>query len=86
MSDKTAKQITYLLERLQRAEGELWATQLAVRALILQHDDVPGATWAMPFNVSQPVLLYNKTAFRNAGLDPAGAIPRAPWRVWPGWM
>ncbi len=31
---------------------------------------VAGATWAMPFNVSQPVLLFNKTAFRNAGLDP----------------
>lgn len=31
---------------------------------------VAGATWAMPFNVSQPVMLYNKTAFRNAGLDP----------------
>ena len=31
---------------------------------------VSGALWATPFNVSQPVLLYNKTAFRNAGLDP----------------
>ncbi len=31
---------------------------------------VGGATWALPFNVSQPVMLYNKTAFRTAGLDP----------------
>ena len=31
---------------------------------------VSGALWATPFNVSQPVLLYNKTAFRNAGFDP----------------
>jgi sn-glycerol 3-phosphate transport system substrate-binding protein len=29
-----------------------------------------GVTWAMPFNVSCPVLFYNKTMFANAGLDP----------------
>ena len=26
--------------------------------------------WAMPFNVSNPVLYYNKKIFRDAGLDP----------------
>ena len=26
--------------------------------------------WAMPFNVSNPVLYYNKKVFRDAGLDP----------------
>jgi sn-glycerol 3-phosphate transport system substrate-binding protein len=26
--------------------------------------------WPMPFNVSNPVLYYNKAAFRNVGLDP----------------
>ncbi len=26
--------------------------------------------WAMPFNVSNPVLYYNKKVFREAGLDP----------------
>jgi sn-glycerol 3-phosphate transport system substrate-binding protein len=31
---------------------------------------VDGALQAMPFNVSNPILYYNKTAFTNAGLDP----------------
>jgi sn-glycerol 3-phosphate transport system substrate-binding protein len=29
-----------------------------------------GVQWSMPFNVSDPVLYYNKAAFRQAGLDP----------------
>lgn len=29
-----------------------------------------GVQWAMPFNVSSPVLYYNKRVFENAGLDP----------------
>lgn len=29
-----------------------------------------GVQWAMPFNVSTPVLYYNKALFRAAGLDP----------------
>jgi sn-glycerol 3-phosphate transport system substrate-binding protein len=31
---------------------------------------VAGRLWAMPFNVSAPLLFYNKTAFQRAGLDP----------------
>ena len=31
---------------------------------------VDGALQAMPFNVSNPILYYNKEAFRKAGLDP----------------
>jgi sn-glycerol 3-phosphate transport system substrate-binding protein len=29
-----------------------------------------GVQWSMPFNVSNPVLYYNKKLFRDAGLDP----------------
>jgi sn-glycerol 3-phosphate transport system substrate-binding protein len=29
-----------------------------------------GVQWSMPFNVSNPVLYYNKKVFRDAGLDP----------------
>ncbi len=29
-----------------------------------------GVQWAMPFNVSNPVLYYNRSIFREAGLDP----------------
>jgi sn-glycerol 3-phosphate transport system substrate-binding protein len=31
---------------------------------------VGGRLWAVPFNVSTPVLYFNKTAFTRAGLDP----------------
>jgi sn-glycerol 3-phosphate transport system substrate-binding protein len=31
---------------------------------------VEDATWALPFNVSNPVFIYNKNAFTTAGLDP----------------
>jgi sn-glycerol 3-phosphate transport system substrate-binding protein len=30
-----------------------------------------GVQWAMPFNISNPVLFYNKRVFQAAGLDPA---------------
>jgi sn-glycerol 3-phosphate transport system substrate-binding protein len=29
-----------------------------------------GVQWSMPFNISNPVLYYNKKVFRDAGLDP----------------
>ncbi len=29
-----------------------------------------GVQWSMPFNVSNPVLYYNRAMFRDAGLDP----------------
>ncbi len=31
---------------------------------------VEGVQWSLPFNVSDPVLLYNKKLFAKAGLDP----------------
>ncbi|HET9733262.1 MAG TPA: ABC transporter substrate-binding protein [Acidimicrobiales bacterium] len=31
---------------------------------------VAGVQWAMPFSVSNPVLIYNKASFTKAGLDP----------------
>ncbi len=51
MAEKTDKQIAYLLGRLQRTEGELWATQLAARALILQQDDVAAAIDAVNYQI-----------------------------------
>src|SRR4029079_5034348 len=32
--------------------------------------ETTGVQWSMPFNVSNPVLFYNKSAFERAGLDP----------------
>jgi sn-glycerol 3-phosphate transport system substrate-binding protein len=37
---------------------------------VLSYYTVDGTLWPMPFNVSNPVLLYNKLAFETAGLDP----------------
>jgi sn-glycerol 3-phosphate transport system substrate-binding protein len=37
---------------------------------VIQYYSVKGRLWPMPFNVSNPVLYYNKKAFRSAGLDP----------------
>jgi sn-glycerol 3-phosphate transport system substrate-binding protein len=36
----------------------------------LKYYEVEGTQWALPFNVSNPVLLYNRKAFVTAGLDP----------------
>jgi sn-glycerol 3-phosphate transport system substrate-binding protein len=37
---------------------------------VLSYYTVKGVTYAMPYNVSGPVLYYNKKAFTAAGLDP----------------
>ena len=37
---------------------------------VVDYYSVKGKLWPMPFNVSNPVLYYNKKAFQTAGLDP----------------
>ncbi|MDQ1521047.1 MAG: sn-glycerol 3-phosphate transport system substrate-binding protein [Actinomycetota bacterium] len=37
---------------------------------VLSYYTVGGALWPMPFNVSNPVLYYDKALFTKAGLDP----------------
>jgi sn-glycerol 3-phosphate transport system substrate-binding protein len=37
---------------------------------VVDYYSVKGKLWPMPFNVSNPVLYYNKKAFQAAGLDP----------------
>ena len=37
---------------------------------VLDYYTVQGTQYGMPFNVSNPVLYYNKQAFQKAGLDP----------------
>jgi sn-glycerol 3-phosphate transport system substrate-binding protein len=37
---------------------------------VVDYYSVKGQLWPMPFNVSNPVLYYNKKAFQTAGLDP----------------
>ena len=44
---------------------------------VVQYYSVGGVLYPVPFNVSNPVLYYNKVAFRKAGLDPAKPEPRS---------
>jgi sn-glycerol 3-phosphate transport system substrate-binding protein len=37
---------------------------------VVDYYSVKGSLWPMPFNVSNPVLYYNKKAFQSSGLDP----------------
>ena len=37
---------------------------------VVDYYSVKGTLWPVPFNVSNPVLYYNKRAFQSAGLDP----------------
>jgi sn-glycerol 3-phosphate transport system substrate-binding protein len=37
---------------------------------VADYYSVKGKLWPMPFNVSNPILYYNKKAFQSAGLDP----------------
>jgi sn-glycerol 3-phosphate transport system substrate-binding protein len=37
---------------------------------VVDYYSVKGQLWPMPFNVSNPVLYYNRKAFQAAGLDP----------------
>lgn len=38
---------------------------------MLSYYQLDGVQWDLPFGVATPVLVYNKAAFRKAGLDPA---------------
>ena len=40
---------------------------------ILNYYKVDGELYSMPFNSSTPVMIYNKDAFKEAGLDPEKA-------------
>lgn len=41
-----------------------------LRQAALEAYDVAGVQWSMPYNVSNPVLYYNRAMFEAAGLDP----------------
>ena len=50
--------------------GERIETKSFVPAVAGYFSDRAGQLLALPFNVSTPILFYNKDAFRKAGLDP----------------
>ncbi len=49
---------------------------------ILAYYEINDQLYSMPFNVSTPILYYNKNMFREAGLDPG--TPRLPSMMWLG--
>lgn len=53
------------------AAGQDWTDQ--IRPFALEASKYLGESYVIPFNVSTPVMYYNKDAFRAAGLDPEAA-------------
>ncbi|MBI2306704.1 MAG: extracellular solute-binding protein [Rhodocyclales bacterium] len=62
-------------EAKEKFDGKQFAPELRVRVA-----DAKGNLIALPLAMSTPVLYYNKTAFRKAGLDP-NKPPKTWWEV-----
>jgi len=61
------------LWRLMVDAGQRFDHGRFVPAIATYYGDAQGRLLALPFNVSTPVMLYNRDAFRRAGLDPKQA-------------
>ena len=61
--------------------GQSIETKSFVPAVASYFDDGAGRLLALPFNISTPILFYNKDAFRKAGLDPEN--PPKTWYEMP---
>lgn len=64
-----------MAEAREKFDGKQFAPELRVRVA-----DAKGNLVALPLAMSTPVLYYNKTAFRKAGLDP-NVPPKTWWEV-----
>jgi sn-glycerol 3-phosphate transport system substrate-binding protein len=65
-----AKSAVRPVAQLLAEHGERIETKSFVPAVASYFSDGAGRLLALPFNVSTPILFYNKDAFRKAGLDP----------------
>ncbi len=72
-----AKGAIYPVFELMRDQSEPFAPEAYLPAVTGYYSDVAGNMLSFPFNVSTPILYYNKTLFRAAGLD-----PEAPPQTW----
>jgi sn-glycerol 3-phosphate transport system substrate-binding protein len=63
---------------LMRDEDEAFSPAAYLPAITGYYADVAGNLLSFPFNVSTPILYYNKDLFRAAGLD-----PERPPKTWP---
>jgi sn-glycerol 3-phosphate transport system substrate-binding protein len=73
-----AKGAIYPVHKLMADMGEPFDQDAYLQAVIGYYTTPDGKMLSMPFNSSTPVLYYNKTAFKKAGLD-----PNKPPKTWP---
>ncbi|QOZ80794.1 sn-glycerol-3-phosphate ABC transporter substrate-binding protein UgpB [Bradyrhizobium sp. CCBAU 53351] len=73
-----AKGAIYPVFTLMRDQGEPFSLADYLPAVSGYYTDAAGNLLSFPFNSSTPILYYNKTMFRDAGLD-----PEAPPKTWP---
>jgi sn-glycerol 3-phosphate transport system substrate-binding protein len=72
-----AKSAVRLVARVLAENGERIETKSFLPAVAGYFSDGAGQLLALPFNISTPILFYNKDAFRKAKLD-----PEKPPRTW----
>ena len=65
-----AKGAVYPVFELMRDQGEAFDPAAYIPAVTGYYTDMSGNMLSFPFNVSTPILYYNKDQFRMAGLDP----------------
>ena len=65
-----ARGAIYPVFELMRDEKEAFSPAAYLPAVTGYYADVAGNMLSFPFNASTPILYYNKTLFRAAGLDP----------------
>ncbi|OJU25897.1 MAG: sn-glycerol-3-phosphate ABC transporter substrate-binding protein [Nitrobacter sp. 62-13] len=68
----------YPVFELMRDEKEAFSPTDYLPAITGYYADIAGNLLSFPFNVSTPILYYNKDLFRAAGLD-----PEKPPKTWP---
>jgi sn-glycerol 3-phosphate transport system substrate-binding protein len=73
-----ARGAIYPVFELMRDEQEPFTPGAYLPAVTGYYADVSGNLLSFPFNSSTPILYYNKSMFRDAGLD-----PEAPPKTWP---
>jgi sn-glycerol 3-phosphate transport system substrate-binding protein len=73
-----AKGAIYPVFSLMRDQGEPFSLGDYLPAVSGYYTDAAGNLLSFPFNSSTPILYYNKTMFRDAGLD-----PEVPPKTWP---
>jgi sn-glycerol 3-phosphate transport system substrate-binding protein len=73
-----ARGAIYPVFELMRDQSEPFSPDAYLPAVTGYYADIAGNLLSFPFNVSTPILYYNKDLFRAAGLDPEAAP-----KTWP---